>query len=1111
MSRRLRRFLLMTSALVPLTVASAAAGPNGATVVGGSATVQGQGTANVVVNQTSNSAIINWNTFNIGAGQTTRINMPSANSAELDRVTGGLGPSQILGSLSSNGQVFLVNPDGILFGAGSRINVGGLLATTNNISNADFMAGRYNFSIPGMPNASIVNQGSITAQTGGFAALVAPGVRNTGTITAKLGTIALASGNAFTLDLYGDNLLTLGLNDSISSQVIDVSTGKPLSSLVSNAGTLKANGGKVELTAVAARKVVDSVINNTGNIEANTIGTHNGMIVLGAATSANKPAGAPTQTVKVSGTLSAAGKGKGPTGGTIVVTGENVQLSGANINASGQGGGGAVLIGGDWGGGSPNKSLVSNQSAYLQTYAVLTASTVSIDAATTINVSATNAGNGGKVIVWSDDATKFYGTILAQGGPQSGDGGFVETSGHQLAFNGTVNTGAPNGVSGTLLLDPLNATIAATAGNEVITTSSIESALATGDVVVTTVGTTGGEAGDIIVASSLSWANASTLTLNAYRDIDINSGVTIANTGAGNLVLRADATGLGLGTVNFSGTGKVNFSGSTGAVSIYYNPSDNPAGSIVNATSYTTPFDYSPYVATNSAVSNQLTAYMLVNSVYDLQNIENNLAGNYALGRNIDASATANWNGGVGFIPIGNNTGSDFVGVFDGQNQTISNLSIQANLRTIVGLTPGSGVGLFGNIGVGGSVRNLGIINANVSGVESVFIDDAVGILAGGNQGTVSRVYVTGSVTGIAPGGLLESNNGSIDQSYANVQVNGGAGGGGLVALNLGTISNSYALGSVSASAVEFVFGSTGGLVGFNQSGTITDSYSTGLVYSALSTQTHPGGLVGNSPMVAGIINNSYWDTQSSGQNISAGGTGLATAQLKSGLPTGFDPTVWGINPSINSGYPYLLWTQASPSPVTTFVPTSGSSPIVTGPTSVTNITSTAAANSPLAYQFPFVSTNFVKQPFSINFVLSGIRGLPSNLPTLDPEQQAQIVAAALLIGYRFGDSVDSDSLDGRLNGAGTAYIFAVGTQVAIGIYGDVADGFNSINDALQGRRMMANGDATQDALDILNSTAGIPADFVPFAPAVVSQFENMGVTGIESALTSILTNLQNQ
>jgi filamentous hemagglutinin family protein len=326
----------LTAVLLPLTLASAIAGPNGATVAAGSATVQGQGTASVVVNQTSQSAIINWQTFNIGTGETTKIVMPGANSTELDRVTGAQGPSQIFGSLSSNGQVFLVNPDGILFGKGSQINVGGLLATTNDIANRDFMARRYNFFIPGNPNASIVNEGHITAQTGGFAALVAPGVRNTGTITATLGKIGLASANSFALDFYGDRLIQLNVNDSIAGSVIDVSTGQPLKSLVSNEGTLKANGGRVELTAVAARQVVDSVINNSGVVEANTIGTHNGMIVLEGATGESKPASAPTQTVKVSGTLSAAGKRKGTTGGTVEVTGENVELSGANINASGR-------------------------------------------------------------------------------------------------------------------------------------------------------------------------------------------------------------------------------------------------------------------------------------------------------------------------------------------------------------------------------------------------------------------------------------------------------------------------------------------------------------------------------------------------------------------------------------------------------------------------------------------------------------------------------------------------------------------------------------------------------------------------------------------------------
>src|SRR5262249_62294214 len=249
------------------------------------------------------------------------------------RVTGGLGPSEILGTLTANGRVFAINRDGILFGPNAVVTTAGFLATTHDIKASDFMAGRYNFNIPGRPDASIVNQGRITATSGGFAALVAPGVRNTGTITATLGTVALVSGNGFTLDLYGDKLITLAVGDQIASKVIDVSTGKPLKSLVSNEGKIRANGGRVELTAAAARTVGDSVINTSGVITATSTGRRNGMIVLSAATGASKPAGAPAQIVKISGTLAAAGKKKGTQGGTILVTGENIKLANARIDA----------------------------------------------------------------------------------------------------------------------------------------------------------------------------------------------------------------------------------------------------------------------------------------------------------------------------------------------------------------------------------------------------------------------------------------------------------------------------------------------------------------------------------------------------------------------------------------------------------------------------------------------------------------------------------------------------------------------------------------------------------------------------------------------------------
>src|SRR3954462_7124653 len=506
MHPRLRNLLLPTTPLLALGLTQATAGPEGASVVGGAATIQGQGGPAVIVNQSSSNAVINWNTFNIRANESVRFNQPGASSVALNRVTGGLGPSEIMGSLTANGRVFIINRDGILFGPGSVVNTAGFLATTNDIKNADFMAGRYNFNIPGRPDASIVNQGRITATSGGFAALVAPGVRNSGTITATLGTVALASGNSFTLDMYGDKLITLAVGDSIADKVIDVATGRPLKSLVSNtkSGTLSANGGRVGVTAAGARAVVDSVINTKGVIRADSIGRHNGMIVLNAATGSSKPAGAPAQTIKLAGTISAAGRHRGTTGGTIVVSGEHIKVANAKIDASGRRGGGKILIGGDWGGGHPDLSLVTNASAKLENFTIATATTVSVDANSTINASATGRGHGGKVVLWSDNQTTFAGTILAKGGAKSGDGGFVEVSSHgQLAFTGHVDSSAPRGKAGTLLLDPEHYYINASGlpprtdpTASAISASDLVSQLASNNVVLSSLAT-GTNAGDI--------------------------------------------------------------------------------------------------------------------------------------------------------------------------------------------------------------------------------------------------------------------------------------------------------------------------------------------------------------------------------------------------------------------------------------------------------------------------------------------------------------------------------------------------------------------------------------------------------------------------------------
>ena len=149
MHPRFSNLVLTTAALIALGAAPAAAGPLGGTVVGGAATIQGQGGPAVIVNQSSNSAIINWNTFNIGVNESVRFNQPSSSSVVLNRVTGGLGPSEIMGTLTANGRVFVINRDGILFGPAAVVNTAGFLATTNDIQQRRLHGRAVQFQHPG--------------------------------------------------------------------------------------------------------------------------------------------------------------------------------------------------------------------------------------------------------------------------------------------------------------------------------------------------------------------------------------------------------------------------------------------------------------------------------------------------------------------------------------------------------------------------------------------------------------------------------------------------------------------------------------------------------------------------------------------------------------------------------------------------------------------------------------------------------------------------------------------------------------------------------------------------------------------------------------------------
>ena len=294
----------------------------------------------------------------------------------------------------------------------------GLVASTADMSSQDFMAGRGDFALAGRAGARIVNAGEISVRDGGLAALVAPGVENSGTISARLGRVQLASGETFTLDMYGDDLIRIGVS------------GATLGAIV-NTGRISADGGVIEITARSGAAAVNSLINMGGVVEARSAGVENGAVVF---------YGADDGVVQVTGTVDVSGRDAGETGGVIKVLGEKVALTGnATLDASGDAGGGVILIGGDYQGQGDTP----------------TASRTLVTRDVSITTDAITSGDAGKAIVWADGDTRYYGAISAKGGAQSGDGGTVEVSGkHNLDFDGKVDTSAPNGQSGTLLLDP---------------------------------------------------------------------------------------------------------------------------------------------------------------------------------------------------------------------------------------------------------------------------------------------------------------------------------------------------------------------------------------------------------------------------------------------------------------------------------------------------------------------------------------------------------------------------------------------------------------------------------------------------------------------------------
>ena len=416
---------LAAGLVLALAVGFVQAAPQGGQITAGQGSIQQTGPNTTQINQTSNTLSIDWQGFDIAPGETVRFVQPGRDAAALNRIFDQK-PSEILGRIEANGRVFLMNPNGLIFGAGSVINVGTLVATSLSLNTDPLTPGDYRLTATGTEGA-IINRGVIAAATGGSVSLIGPVVRNEGRILADYGQINLASGSQAYLRFDGDSLMHF----SVSGEVTD-NPGQAAAS-VDNSGSLVADGGRVLLSASAASQVFSEVVNNSGLVRANRIENVSGVITL-VGTGGN---------VVNRGTLEA--RGVDGAGGSISVSGERVGVfDAARIDASGTASGGRIRIGGRAG---------EEDGTVASTFTQLGAQTV-------IRADAGSSGDGGDIRVWAEDSTWAHGAISARGGSALGNGGFVEISARQgISFAGTVDVTAANGETGTLLFDPTDIVI----------------------------------------------------------------------------------------------------------------------------------------------------------------------------------------------------------------------------------------------------------------------------------------------------------------------------------------------------------------------------------------------------------------------------------------------------------------------------------------------------------------------------------------------------------------------------------------------------------------------------------------------------------------------------
>ena len=479
------------------------AAPVGGNVVHGNANITQNG-SNTIINQNSNSAVINWDSFDINKGESVHFNQNSSSSIVLNRVTNGL-PTNIFGNLTANGNVFIMNNAGVLIGNGAVINTNSFLAGAANINDKDFMAGKYNFY---GAMGSVINNGNIKVQNGGYAVLLGKNVENNGLIAAKLGKIYLSSGEAFRMDMSGNDLIGVYIEKGADN------------ALTSNTGKLHAEGGTIVMTAKNASDVIRQAVNNTGVIDASSISFEGGKVILGAENGEVINNG----DINVSSQTNNAG--------TVEVKADNI-INNGSIKANGLNGG--------------NIDLYANNLLQLKENTV-------------IEANAFGYGNGGNIMLISPNRAEAYKGALIQANSVYGKGGFIELSGHKSVYAfGDFNTKSLYGTYGKFLLDPSDMFIGYYAnladdennvvsgdGNTYIDIDWLNTQLTSTDIELKSL--PGNGSGNITLNSGVSINSTNGLTLNASNNINLLGDVTV-----GKLTLLASGNITGNNAINTTG------------------------------------------------------------------------------------------------------------------------------------------------------------------------------------------------------------------------------------------------------------------------------------------------------------------------------------------------------------------------------------------------------------------------------------------------------------------------------------------------------------------------------------------------------------------------------